>query len=513
LNDKEREARGERKIMAVSKSGQDETWSGKAAFVLAAIGSAVGIGNLVRFPYVAGDSGGGAFVLIYLLAVFAIGLPVLMAELFIGRRGGGTPIAAIRRLAKADGASGSWTLMGWIGMFASFGIVTFYSVIAGWLLYYAYVMVGDIAGNIGASGIAGLASPAFAGEGAEEITGRFGALLSSPGTMILFHGIFIAISTFIVTRGVKGGIEKAATWLMPVFFFLLVALSIISLVIGDAVSALSFLFAPDFGKLAADIKDGSVLINAVGQAFFSLSLGSALMLTYGIYLGRDTSIPGAATTVAFADTGVALIAGLAVFPVVFAFGLEPAGGLGLIFGPLLLAFNQMPFGALFGLAFFIMAVFAALTSAISLFEVPAAWAKGDNTLDEATRGRRRVIGSVIIGLLIFAIGVFHALSQVPTGAGDTFFNTWQPFGSLPVIGDRTLLDAIDALTGNVLLPLGGFLAAVFAGYVVTQSASREELGFQSVAGYQRWRFLIRYVCPVVVGAILVYGIGIAPFLG
>lgn len=491
--------------MAVSRSSADEHWSGRAAFILAAIGSAVGIGNLVRFPYVAGESGGGLFVVAYLLAVFCIGLPVLMAELFIGRRGGGTPIAAIRRLAQADGASGAWGIMGWIGMLASFGIVTFYSVIAGWLLYYAWVMLGDIASNVAASGLSGFAAPAFAGDNAEAITGRFGALLSQPGKMILFHGIFIGISTLIVLRGVKGGIEKAATWLMPVFFFLLVALSVISLIIGDAGAALAFLFTPDFGEIAAQIADGSILVQAVGQAFFSLSLGSVLMLTYGIYLDRETSIPGAATTVAFADTGVALIAGLAVFPVVFAFGLEPAGGLGLIFGPLLLAFNQMPFGALFGLAFFIMAVFAALTSAISLFEVPAAWAKGDIDLDPAVRDRRRLMGSIMIGAAIFVIGCFHALSQVPTSVGDNFFNTWQPFGSLPVIGERTLLDAIDALTGNVLLPLGGFLAAVFAGWVVSETASREELGFKTETTYRRWRFLIRYICPVVVGAILVYG--------
>jgi NSS family neurotransmitter:Na+ symporter len=236
------------------------------------------------------------------------------------------------------------------------------------------------------------------------------------------------------------------------------------------------------------------------------------MLTYGIYLGRDTSIPGAATTVAFADTGVALISGLAVFPIVFAFGLQPTEGLGLMFGPLLLAFNQMPFGAVFGLAFFVMAVFAALTSAISLFEVPASWAKGDIDLDASTRNRRRVVGTVIIGIIIFVIGCFHALSQVPTSAGENFFNTWEPFGDLAVVGNQTLLGAIDALTGNVLLPLGGLLVSIFAGWVVTQSASREELGFQNASSYQRWRFLVRWVCPIVVASILVYGLLIAPKL-
>ncbi|GGY52515.1 sodium-dependent transporter [Parvularcula lutaonensis] len=495
--------------MAVTRSGSDEHWSGRAAFVLAAIGSAVGIGNLVRFPYQAGENGGGAFVIVYILAVFAIGLPVLMAELFIGRRGGGTPVAAIRRLAKAEGASTAWALMGWIGIFASFLIVTFYSVISGWLLYYAWSLLGDIAGNIAEMGLAGIAQPAFAGDSEDSITSRFPELLANPGRQVLFHGLFIGLATFIVSRGVKGGIEKAATWLMPVFFFLLVALSVTSLIIGDAASALDFLFRPKFDALASQFMNGEILVNAVGQAFFSLSLGSALMITYGIYLERDQNIPAAATTVASADTAVALISGLAIFPIVFAFNLEPAGGLGLIFGPLLLAFNQMPFGALFGLAFFIMAVFAALTSAISLFEVPAAWAKGDIDLDAATHARRRTIGSVIIGLLIFVIGVFHALSQVPDGGS---LSTWQPFGQMPVLGNKTLLDAADALTGSIMLPLGGFLAAVFAGYAVSESSSREELGFKHEKSYRRWRFLIRYVCPFFVGLILVWGVIIAPLL-
>jgi NSS family neurotransmitter:Na+ symporter len=499
--------------MAISKNGKDETWSGKAAFVLAAIGSAVGIGNLVRFPYQAGENGGGAFVIVYIVAVLAIGLPVLMAELFLGRRGGGTPVAAVERLAKAEGASSAWSLMSWVGMLASFLIVTFYSVLAGWLLYYMVLMTGNLFGDIAAGGLGAIAAPAFPGQEADAITGTFKELLSSPGTMILYHAIFIILCTIIVSRGVKGGIEKAATLLMPVFFVLLVGLSIISVTTGDASAAFDFLFRPKFDALAEQFTNGEILVNAVGQAFFSLSLGSALMITYGIYLGRDQSIPSSATTVAVADTSVALIAGLAVFPIVFQYGLEPAGGLGLIFGPLLLAFSQMPFGGIFGIAFFAMGVFAALTSAISLFEVPAAHAKGDFYLDSSIRDRRRVIGSIAIGFLIFVIGIFHALSQVPLEAGDNFFNSWKPFGNMPILGGKTLLDATDTLTGSIMLPLGGFLAAVFGGYVVSQSASREELGFKTEGAYNRWRFLIRYICPAVVGLILVYGIAIAPFLG
>ncbi|MEM9837571.1 MAG: sodium-dependent transporter [Pseudomonadota bacterium] len=499
--------------MAVSREGKDETWSGRAAFVLAAIGSAVGIGNLVRFPYQAGENGGGAFVIVYMLAVFAIGLPVLMAELFLGRRGGGTPVAAIQRLAKAEGASSMWGWMAWIGLLASFLIVTFYSVIAGWLLYFMVYLIGDLFSSIGANGLGALAGSAFDGKSNDEITATFPALLASPGTMIFYHGVFMVLCTFIVSRGVKGGIEKAATLLMPVFFFLLVVLSIISMATGDAGAALNFLFAPKLDQLGQQFLNGEILVNAVGQAFFSLSLGSALMITYGIYLSRDTSIPGAATTVAGADTGVALIAGLAVFPVVFQYGLEPAGGLGLIFGPLLLAFSQMPFGSIFGIAFFAMGVFAALTSAISLFEVPASHAKGDFYLDPSLRNRRRLIGTVIIGVTIFIIGVFHALSQVPVGAdgAGNGINTLRTPEWLPIMGGSNILDATDQLTGSIFLPLGGFLVSIFAGHAVTSSSSREELGFETEGDYQRWYFLIRYVCPTVVGLILVYGF-LAPFI-
>ncbi|MEM1379704.1 MAG: sodium-dependent transporter [Pseudomonadota bacterium] len=500
--------------MAAARSGKDETWSGRAAFILAAIGSAVGIGNLVRFPYQAGDNGGGAFVIVYMLAVFAIGLPVLMAELFLGRRGGGTPVAAVERLAKAEGATSVWGYMAWIGLLASFLIVTFYSVIAGWLLYFMVYLIGDLFGSVGTSGVGALFGTAFQGRDQAEIQSLFPALLSSPGTMILYHGIFMVLCTAIVSRGVKGGIEKAATLLMPLFFVLLVGLSVISMITGDAGAALNFLFAPDLDALGEQFLNGAILVNAVGQAFFSLSLGSALMITYGIYLSRDTNIPSAATTVAASDTAVALIAGLAVFPVVFQYGLEPAGGLGLIFGPLLLAFSQMPFGGIFGIAFFAMGVFAALTSAISLFEVPASHAKGDFYLDPTLRNRRRVIGAVVIGTVIFIIGVFHALSQVPVGADGVGngVNTLKMPGWLPIIGGDNILDATDKITGSIMLPLGGFLVAIFAGYAVTQSSSREELGFAQESAYQRWRFLIRYVCPTVVGLILIYGLFIAPFL-
>ena len=513
--------------MAGAAAAQNqETWSGKTAFVLAAVGSAVGLGNLWRFPYQAGENGGGAFVLVYVLCVIAIGLPVLAAELYLGRRGGGSAIAAIRRLALAEGRSGAWTAFAWIGMAASFLIVTFYSVVAGWVLYFAGLMVVDLFNGIGSQGLAALTGGAFHGVERSVIEGQFGGLLASPVMMISMHAVFMALTVWIVSRGISGGIEKAVTILMPTFFILLVVLSVFAMIQGQALEAVAFLFTPDWGALWLQIVGGvddagntvvggSILLSAVGQAFFSIGLGSMLMVTYGLYIGRDQSIPQSSGIVAAADTGVALIAGLAIFPIVFQFGLEPGGGPGLMFSTLPLGFSQMPFGSLFGIAFFVMAFFAALTSSISLLEVATAFADGDVNLDAEERGRRRVRGAVILGLIVFVIGCGHALSQVPNaeaGGEDLFFNTWKPLGFLPLFAGQGLLDATDTLTTYVLLPLGGLLTSVFAGWIVSKAASREELGFASTGAYDRWRFLIRWVCPLFIGAVLIYGAIIAPIL-
>ena len=500
-------------IHGAQEKGNQETWSGRAAFVFAAVGSAVGLGNLWRFPYQAGENGGGAFVLVYILCVLAIGLPVLMAELFLGRRGGGSAIAAIKRLTVAEGAPGAWTAFAWVGMFASFAIVTFYSVIAGWVLYFAYLMIADLVSGIGAQGLAALTGGAFQGVGRDAIDGQLGDLLASPGTMILFHAIFIGLTTWIVSRGISGGIERAVTILMPAFFVLLVVLSIFAMVTGDAGAALSFLFTPDLETLVARFADGSILLSAIGQAFFSIGLGSVLMVTYGLYIGRDQSIPQSATIVAAADTGVALIAGLAIFPIVFAFGLTPGAGPGLMFQTLPLGFSQMPFGSLFGIAFFLMAFFAALTSSISLLEVATAWADGDIDLDPEERRRKRVSGAIALGLACFAVGAAHALSQVPESAGSYFFNTWRPADGIALFEGDTLLDFTDKLTGSILLPFGGLMTSIFAGWIVSKASSREELGFETEGGFKRWLFLIRWICPLFVGLVLVWGSVVAPLLG
>ncbi|MEZ5895606.1 MAG: sodium-dependent transporter [Parvularculaceae bacterium] len=505
-----------------TKKDNSEQWSSKAAFILAAIGSAVGLGNLWRFPYVAGENGGGAFVLFYVLCVVLIGLPVLVAELFIGRRGGMSAVGSVAHIARAEGRSPLWSLQSWFGMIGAFIILTFYSVIAGWVLAYVVMIAGSLVSSIGADGLSGLTAGAFAGQSQEEVGAKLGALLSDPVRMIIYHGVFIAITVYIVTKGVKGGIEAAVTILMPAFFVMLIILVGFAVVSGDAARGADFLFGFRlYDRIAEDgtllsrgflhgLQDGSVISAALGQAFFSIGLGSALMMTYGAYMSKDQDIPRASRLVAFADTGVGILAGVAIFPIVFAVGLNPSAGPTLMFQTLPAAFQGMPAGALFGLLFFVLAFFAAITSSIALLEASTSW------FEEQRDGRQRTTIAITLGLVAFLIGVANALSQVPaTNADgevvrDLFFNTWKPADGIALFSGMVLLDFLSALT-DLVLPIGGFITALFAGWVVSESVSREEIGFKSEAWFRRWRFLIRYVCPIGIGAVIVYAF-VAPYL-
>ncbi len=486
-------------------SGQDH-WSSRAAFILAAIGSAVGLGNLWRFPYVAGESGGGAFVLAYILCIVLIGLPVLTAELMIGRRGGGSAIAAVARLAKTEGSPALWSAFSAIGIMASFLILSFYCMIAGWVLYYVVAIFGDLFAAIGSEGLGAISGGAFANSSPAEIEARLSGLLASPMQAVFYQGIFVVLTVGIVSRGISGGIEKAVTLLMPAFFVMLLILVCVSLVQGDAGRAVDYLFRPDFAKLGASLSDGSLLGSALGQAFFSIGLGSALMITYGMYMNKDTDIPGAAAMVATADTAVAIIAGLAIFPIVFQYGLAPSAGPGLMFGTLPLAFQQMPFGAVFGAVFFMMALFAALTSSISLLEPAVAWRDGDIDIPVEEKKKRRLRGSIGLGVLLFGIGVMHIYSQVPVDQPN-FFNQWVPldFGQF---SGQTFFDFVDTLTAQYMLPIVGFLTSIFAGWVISKTASREELGFKRESRYKAWLFLVRFLCPAAVGLILLKSLGL-----
>ncbi|ADM08279.1 sodium-dependent transporter family protein [Parvularcula bermudensis HTCC2503] len=501
--------------MAVAGTGQsNENWSGRAAFILAAVGSAVGLGNLVRFPYVAGDSGGGAFIFVYLATILFIGVPVLIAEFMIGRRGGGSAIAAVSRLARTEGRTRAWVIFPILGILASFLIVSYYSVLAGWILHFIQVFAVDIGGRFVAEGPVALTAPAFEGQSDEEIGGILPKLLSQPGRMIVLHALFMAATVFILSRGVKSGIEAAANVMMPIFFVLLLGLTTFSLVTGEAMQALTFLFTPDFSQLT-----GSTLLRAVGQAFFSLSLGAAMMLTYGTYLSRETDIKSSSQIVATADTAVALIAGLALFPIVFASPVLSADvmgdndpGLGLLFVTVPRAFHLMPFGSLFGLAFFVMALFAALTSAIALLETSVSWADGDYDVPPAQKARRRVIGAICLGGLAFLIGIGHALSQVPQTVAATFFNDWSPLDAIPLFQGMNFLDAIDALATTVLQPFVGMITALFAGWAISTSAAKEELRFDNDSTFALWQTLVRWVAPIAVGLVLLYGAIIVPLL-
>lgn len=496
-------------MAAPSGADNQEHWSGKFAFIMAAVGSAVGLGNLVRFPYIAGDSGGGAFVLIYLACVLLLGLPVLVAELMIGRRGGGSAIGAVVRLAKNENNSKLWGIVPAIGVVTTFLVLSYYCVLAGWVLNFVFLSVQDVFSSVGSG--AGLGAVAYNEMTEAEISGQLGELVSNPWQMVIMTGLFMALTIFIVSRGIKGGIETAANILMPIFFVLLLLLTISSLINGNDAAALDFLFKPDWSEV-----DGGVILRAVGQAFFSLSLGSAMMITYGLYMNKDEDIPGSARIVAFSDTSVALIAGLAIFPIIFASPvlmesvLAEDPGLGLMFESIPLAFHQLPFGGIFAIAFFIMTIFAALTSAIALLEVSVAWFDGDIDVSAVQRRRRRIRGAIILGGLAFLIGCMNALSQVPTSVANTFFNTWEPLSFIALFDGMTILDAIDTLTGSVLLPIGGVATAVFAGWVISAQVAKDEIGFKKASTFTIWRTLVRYVVPIFIGIVLVYGAIIGP---
>lgn len=491
-------------------AGEGNHWSSRAAFIMAAVGSAVGLGNLWRFPYVAGENGGGAFVLFYIICVAVIGLPILVAELFIGRRGGMSAVGSVVKLAKAEGRSPMWAAQSWIGMIGAFIILTFYSVIAGWVLAYVIMIGGDLIASIGRSGIAGLGATAFEGQSSEQVAAKLGELLNDPTRMIAYHAVFMVLTVGIVMRGVKGGIEAAVMFLMPAFFVLLIVLLGFAMIEGDAPQGVDFLLGVRFDDLWAGVKNGSVISAALGQAFFSIGLGSALMATYGAYMRQEQDLPKSARLVAIADTGVGIIAGLAIFPIVFAMGLDAGSGPTLMFQTLPLAFQGIPFGGIFGLMFFVLGFFAAITSSIALLETSTKW------VDEQTKSDRRLFSAGGIGIVVFVIGVLNALSQVPTvgpnGEDQTsFWNTWQPLGDMTLFKGMVLLDFLSATT-DLVLPIAGFITAVFAGWVVSTSTAREAIGFKSEAWFQRWRFLIRYVCPVSILLVIVYSTILAPML-
>jgi NSS family neurotransmitter:Na+ symporter len=458
-------------------------WSSKAAFVLAAVGSAVGLGNLWRFPTEAGANGGGAFVLLYVLCVALIAAPLLLAETLIGRHGQRSTVGSVALLARESGASGLWASLAVIGMIANFMILTFYSVVAGWVIYFIGLSGADLLGALGAG--APLA-PAFAGSSAETIRGFMPELFADPIRLSAMHFIFAALTTLVVARGVRGGIEVAATWLMPAFFVLLIGITVYAGLTGDFAAAVAFLFTPDFERAFSP----QVLNSALGQAFFSLSLGGGAMIAYGAYASRETNLAETSGTIAFADTSVAVIAGLAIFPIVFSVGMEPNAGPTLMFQTLPAAFNAMPGGAIVGFLFFLLAFFAALTSSVSLLEISVGW------VTERFRVGR-ALAATLLGAGFFLIGLLAVLS----------FNVLadqRPAAFIPGFEDATWFDAFDGVTGKLLLPLSGLITAVFIGWIADRRLVEAETGLKGLLPV--WRFLVAWVCPLAVAGILATGL-------
>ncbi|WP_421842984.1 sodium-dependent transporter [Marinobacter algicola] len=445
-------------------------WSSRMAFILAATGSAVGLGNIWKFPYVTGENGGGAFVLVYLLCIAIVGIPIMMAEVYIGRSGRHNPITSFRLVAERNLASPVWRISAIVGVLAAFIILSFYSVIGGWAAsYVGHAAMGD-----------------FTGQSADAIGELFGGLLASPVTLLIWHTIFMALVILVVARGLKSGLERAVTILMPALFVLLLVAVGYATTTGHFGEAVSFLFTPDFGALTMD----GVLV-ALGHAFFTLSLGMAIMMAYGSYLGDDVSVGRTAVTVSIMDTVVALMAGLAIFPVVFANGLEAGAGPGLIFQTLPLAFGQMPMGSVFGALFFVLLLFAAWTSAISLLEPVVEWLE-----DKLIVGR--VGSTVVVGIACWLLGIASILS----------LNEWSgfaPLGMFERFEGNTIFDLLDFFTANVMLPLSGLLTALFVGWCVAKESLQSNLAL-SGGSFALWYNLVRFVTPVAVAIVFVYNL-------
>jgi len=445
-------------------------WSSRFAFILAATGSAVGLGNIWKFPYITGENGGGAFVLVYLLCIAAIGLPIMMAEVLIGRRGGRSPVNSLKAIAGHDRLNPAWRMVGAVGVIAGFLILSFYSVIGGWAVSY----VGTAA------------SGQLTGQSADAIGAIFSDLLADPVTLLMWHTLFMALVMFVVAKGVRAGLERAVTILMPALFLLLLTVVGYAMTTGEFGRAVTFLFQPDFSKLTT-----SGILVALGHAFFTLSLGMAVMMAYGSYLPKGISIAKTSIAVCVIDTAVALLAGLAIFPIVFANGLEPGAGPGLIFQTLPLAFGQMPMGSLFGTLFFVLLVFAAWTSGISLLEPIVEWL-------EEQKSMNRTRSTLIAGFVCWLLGIASILS----------LNLWSDFAPLGWIGmleGKTVFDLLDFFTANILLPLGGLLVAVFAGWVMSREAIEKELAL-SKPMFRLWYITVRYITPVAVGAVFIYNL-------
>jgi NSS family neurotransmitter:Na+ symporter len=449
--------------MSISTQSTDGRWSSRWLFVLAAAGSAVGLGNIWKFPYIAGENGGGAFVLIYLVCVACVGAPIMISEVMLGRKGRASPINTMRKLTQAAGASSRWTFLGWMGVLAGILILSYYAVIAGWALNYIWLT----------------ASGTFDSASAQVATTTFDQLQQDPLTMMGWHGVFMLITIWIVARGVSRGLETAIKWFMPLLFVLLLVLLAYSMNSGGFAQGWAFMFDFNWSVIGPE-----TWLIAMGQAFFTLSLGMGTMMVYGSYVPEDSHIGSTVLTIVALDTFVAVAAGLAIFPLVFVNGLEVGQGPGLMFVTLPLAFGQLPMGAVFGTVFFVLVSFAAITSAISLTEPAIAY-----VVEEYNAKRSRV--AISLGVFCWILGLGTVFS----------FNIWADVK--PLLG-LNFFELVDQLSQNIMLPLGGLLIALFTVWALPQTIVREQLEVASDRVMLCWRVVGGVIAPLGVAAVFIY---------
>ncbi|WP_339249347.1 sodium-dependent transporter [Sporosarcina sp. FSL W8-0480] len=432
---------------------QREQWTSKIGFVLAAAGSAIGLGAIWKFPYMAGTNGGSVFVLLFIICTMAIGLPILLAEFVVGRRGQHDAVTSLKRLAPKS----SWYLIGWLGLGTSFILLSFYSVVGGWILSY---LTRAIASRLNTS----------------DYVGLFSSIIANPIEVLLAQAVFMILTVWIVQSGIRGGIERASRWMMPLLFIFFIVLAIRSVTLVGAMEGIRFLFVPDWSYLT-----GKTFLLALGQAFFSLSVGVTAMLTYASYLPKEEKLGQSAFNVSILNIFISILSGIVIFPAVFALGHSPDEGPGLIFVILPAIFNEIPLGGFFMVLFFILLLFATLTSSIAMLEIVVSTGIG-----KKNEWRRKA--AWLFGLLIFIVGIPSALS----------------FGVLSDVKfpGGTFFDFADILTSRFGLPIGAFLISIFAGFLLTTAETDDELRMHPFLN-RSWKFIVRFVAPLAIIVIFI----------
>lgn len=450
----------------MDKSQRRDSFGSKLGIIAAAAGSAIGLGNIWRFPYITGTYGGASFLIIYLVCIAIIGLPVMLAEFIIGRKAGRNAIGAFRKLTPGE----PWVVVGWMGIAGAISILSFYSVVAGWCMDYIYKAITN----------------SFVGQTPDQIGTMFNELITNPIRPVFWQLLFMILTALIVLSGIKEGIEKYSKILMPLLLIIIIILDIRAITLEGSVEGLRFLFQPDWMKVTP-----KAVFIALGHAFFTLSLGMGTMITYGSYINKKDNLGVSVLQVTFADTFIAILAGIAIFPAVFAFGINPSDGPGLVFVTLPNIFPQMPGGYIFGVLFFILLFVAALTSAISLVEVPVAYLSEETNID-------RKKGTILTTIVISAVGVLCSLSQGPWDA--TFLG-------------KSFFDLMDYLSANWLLPIGGFIISIFIGWRLSGKEVRKEIQEEGTKGSYTsvFLFVIRFLAPVAIALVFLNSLGILQF--